>query len=220
MLKIRGLVVFLFSAGMCLDLSAAQSFKQQFDVSYGFGTEGMLQSTSWKPNWGFFYGNRLRIGPSLRHSFFWGDDSVSLKRVDGKKVSSNPVSLDLDTPKSHSINAGFEVYYALWDRFEFGMNLDLVGTSLGREETATYRSGTLSSETADVPPFNLFLYGKRDIGHLNSEFFLGYRCENGIGLRAGLNHFLTEFESARSLDGEDRFRRFLNFYFASLSYRF
>ena len=220
MLKIRGFVAFVFVAGMCLDLFAAQTFKQQFDASYGFGKEGMVQSTSWKPNWGFFSGHRLRVGPSLRHSFFLGDDSVSLKRVDGKKVSSSSVSLDVVTPKSHSINAGFEVSYALWDRFELGMNLDLIGTSLGRSESATYRSGTVSSETADVPAFNLFLYGKRDIGHLNSEFFLGYRCKNGLGLRAGLNHFLTEFESDRSLEGETRFRKFLDFYFVSLSYRY
>ena len=67
--------------------------------------------------------------------------------------------------------------------------------------------------------FNLFRWGLRDIGTLNSEFFAEVPMNETWGIRLGLSHFFAEMESTEPLKYKgDRFRTIRNLALLSVAY--
>lgn len=113
---------------------------------------------------------------------------------------------------SQSINAFIESRLA-WEKWFFGANLDLLGTSFGKSSKISGSNANLSLEA-----FNLFLFGKNDKGSLNSEFYIGYGFDS-FSIKGGLSHLVTEFKGNVSGTEEKR-QAFSNLLFVALSFPF
>ncbi|MCB0307857.1 MAG: hypothetical protein KDD48_00680 [Bdellovibrionales bacterium] len=199
---------------------ALPTVHHSIDASYGLGDEKFITSFSWKPMLGFLDNDRLKVGIGLRYSGFVGDTSVEYKRVDSAYSGTSSYELLINDPRASSFNTVFESTFDVWQGFEIGLNIDLFGAGFGKARTGNYvsPSAQAGAQVADVPNFNLLLFGKHDKGQLNSEFFVGYRCKNRLGIRAGFSHLITEATSRGPLDGEDRYRHLGNFWFVSVGY--
>lgn len=205
---------------LCILSSSAfgTTLSHTFDVSYGFNKDSFLNGVSYKPMFGFFSNDRFKIGLGVRYSGFMAGNGLKYERVDSALDSS---FLVLDRPQTHSFNTVFETTYTMWNKLEIGFNIDIVGYGYGKGRTANYQSldGALAgAQASDAPNLDLFLFGKRDKGQLGSEFFLGYKFNPHLGVRAGLSHLITEHQSVQTLEGENRFRHLGNFIFASINY--
>jgi hypothetical protein len=92
-----------------------------------------------------------------------------------------------------------------------GANLDLAGLNAGSARTV---GGILYAP----PRGALFLYGDRDRGALNSDFYLRLQASSHLAIRGGLSHYLTGYRTEGDAP-EARYLRFETVPFAAVQWR-
>lgn len=162
--------------------------------------------------------DRVQFGLGLRATYVAGD--LKLTPAGAKNV---PVGV-IDTLSVASgalmLNVSGHIAFILTSRLQAGLNIDLAGVGTGGSRNATYKASTsaaASKVNASPTGANLFLYGSKDRGSLNSEFFAAWALNDRLTLRGGLSHQLVEYEAERTLSSNTaRFRSYSNLVFLGL----
>lgn len=86
-------------------------------------------------------------------------------------------TLTVRKPSVLSLNLSANFGYRFSSKWHGGVNIDLIGFSLGSTSNAFLLSKGVISPDPEVKPahFNLLLTGDNDYGSLNSEFFVKYK---------------------------------------------
>lgn len=154
----------------------------------------------------------FRFGLGVRGTYAGGD--LKLTPAGARNVPVGVVDTLSLTSSALLFNVSGHVSALLTDRFEVGMNIDLLGLGAGASRSGMYRlSAGASPISVEATPasVNLFLYGSNDRGSLNSEFFGVWHATRRVAIRAGLSHQLVEYKTSRLLSSNtDRFRRYSN----------
>ena len=160
----------------------------------------------------------VRFGLGLRATFGAGD--LKLTPAGAKNVPAGVIDTLSLSASAVMLNISGHASVLLTDRLEAGFNIDLAGVAAGSDKTASYRASgaaPATSVTASPSSTNVFLYGSKDQGSLNSEFFAAWRATNRVTVRGGLSHQLVEYKAARVLTSNtDRFRQYSNLAFVGL----
>ena len=163
-MKVR-VVFWIFMLCWCQSLMAAESSEIHLSFGKGFGIasqesgEQAVQLHAVRlhpvlPSIGVF-----QLGYGLRLTHFSAD-----------QILGSPFAVT-------ALNAGIQAAFGGIPGLELGMNIDMIGFSLG--DSTTKR-------------FNLLLGGKNDKGFLSSEFFVMTRFLDTAFLRLGFAHLATE----------------------------
>lgn len=160
-------------------------------------------------------GDRLRLGLGLRSTFVTGDQRLT--PAGAKNVPVGVIDTLTVPTAAVMLNVSGHVSIVLSSRLEAGMNIDLAGFGFGPSRQASYRASagaTPSAVEASPSTTNVFLYGSKDRGSLNSEFFAAWKVNDRVTLRGGLSHQLTEYRAERTLSSNtDRFRHYSDLLF-------
>ena len=117
-----------------------------------------------------------------------------------------------------SFNAFVSADVWILDWFEAGFNLDVGGVSVGASQTGRYsESGFDSVHRLTPTPWNVLRGNTRDLGTLNSEFFVNLPLQSTVDLRLGWSHLFAEMRTDTPLkDGARRFRTIRNLALVSI----
>jgi len=202
-------------AAIDLHAQARMSPPTRWDLTAGSGdgvstvSLGALRSRDVLP------GKRIRIGLGLRATAVSGDQKMS--PAGAKNVPAGVTDTLQAATAALMLNVAGHLSVVVSRRFEAGLNIDLAGLGAGPSRDATYRTSGGSAGTpvkASPATANLFQYGSKDRGSLNSEFFGAFQATERLTVRAGLSHQLTEYRAERDLTSNtDRFRRYANLCF-------
>lgn len=157
-------------------------------------------------------GSALQLSAGARLTWYGGDTvDFALRGTPGGCVPGVidcvPPVVDL-APAVLGVNLFGEVRVRATRRVTFGANLDLVGVAFGPE-----RGGRRPARGS------LFLYGNRDRGSLNSEFFGAVTVSERVSLRAGLSHYVVGYEQTGDGGGRSRYQRFFDAGFVAVRLR-
>lgn len=176
---------------------------------------------------GLGHSHRFRIGYGLRLTSAFGSNTdyrtAPANLTSGNQsivaLFSNDIVANIDTvrfPKTqiNSLNISFNMEYALSRRFDVGVNIDVIGFSVGGKQTGTFIANSpfrssLSGSQQEAKPtvFNLLLISDSDLGSLTSEYYVRYRINPRVSVRGGINFQFNEYTTNRKLTFEnDRFR--------------
>ena len=194
-------------------------FFHQVDLALA-APSGVVVALSYTPTFRFF--ERVGVGVGARATAFLGGDGVRFPVGDAARISAGAKDvLTVDQPRSFAANLFISASLRVWQGFEVGANIDLIGVGFGPGVTGAYAGAATSGPQAASPSrLDLLLLGRHDFGQLDSEFFLAYWLGTW-GLRAGISHMSTEYTTDRPLDGgNDRFRASATRAFAALAHRF
>ncbi len=173
------------------------------DLSAGFGADGRRVAISalreaWRP------ATRLSVAIGGRLTWY-GGDTVDFALRDAEPACGDFGCIAATKPIAPSIlglNLFGEVRLRVARPVELGANLDLFGAALGADDAARW---------------SLFLYGNRDRGSLNSEFFASVDVTRRMRLRGGLSHYVIGYQAPRNDDGgPERYQRFFNAVFIAV----
>ena len=214
-------------------------------IDLGVATKGSLTTAALSLNrlHGLGKLHRLKIGYGLRLTSAFGQDTdyrtapADLVKSNGKAsviglfskdLEENIDTLRLPKTQGHSVNVSFNLEYALSHRVDLGVNIDLIGFTVGPKQAGTFiansplrspLSGTV--QEANLTPFNILLGDKSDRGSLNSEGYVRYRLNTRFSLRAGLSFQFNEYTTTRKLTFDnDRFRSSNTRVLGAVSYHF
>lgn len=209
---------------------------QYVDMMVGIGKVVNL-SISYQVGWKFGEKQRLVMGVGARvnNSIATGEffTTAPAKLVKGEAgpaalfkepIPANIDSVLLPTARVYSLNAMLHIGYNFSEKFGVGFNIDVIGASFGGSTSGTYYAGTVSTPvTASPSGFNLLLVGENDLGTLNSEFFVGYRINEKMMLKAGIQHIFMEYTTSQAVqqfpEPNDRFRITPTIFCAGLAYK-
>ncbi|AUD03490.1 hypothetical protein [Spirosoma pollinicola] len=143
-----------------------------------------------------------------------GNGKASVVGLFSKDLEEHIDTLRLSNTLAHSVNISLNLEYALSHRLDLGVNIDLIGFTVGPKQSGTFianspsrspLSGTI--QEASLTAFNILLGDKSDRGSLNSEGYVRYRLTNRFSLRGGLSFQFNEYTTSRKLTFDnDRFR--------------
>jgi hypothetical protein len=184
-------------------LLAAQ--RPALDLSGGFRDRGGRVSLA--ASRGFRLG-ALTVGAGPRLTLYQGARVRLTNR--GATAPALPDTVRLD-PSLVGLNLMVDGELDLIGPLGVGANLDLLGLALGPRRGA---AGT------DYSPAHgsLFLYGRRDRGSLNSEYFVRVMAGGSWAFRAGVSHYVIGY-TGRAGNDQTRYSRFLTVPFVAVSYR-
>jgi hypothetical protein len=131
------------------------------------------------------------------------------------KFTINNSKVLIDDISNYSINLFAGLEYISKYKLLAGFNIDLIGGTFG---TRSYKTINAEPVYAINPEgINMLLGGSNDKGSLNSEFYLGYRFNDNITLKAGVSHYLLTLEYSNSA-GKGTTQSFINIPFAKIEY--
>jgi hypothetical protein len=131
------------------------------------------------------------------------------------KFTINNSKVLIDDISNYSINLFAGLEYISKYKLLVGFNIDLIGGTFG---TRSYKTINAEPVYAINPEgINMLLGGSNDKGSLNSEFYLGYRFNDNITLKAGVSHYLLTLEYSNSA-GKGTTQSFINISFAKIEY--
>ena len=188
-----------------------------FAAGVGDGKSSASASLTWARATG--PGARVLLRYGVRSTWAMGD--LELTAAGAHDVPAGVVdTLRVRNAGALMVNVVGGIGIRLAPRLEAAMNIDLTGFGVGGERTAEYRTSPTaapSDERAAPSGANLFLYGSKDRGSLNSEFFAAWRARDRVVVRAGLSHLLTEYSATRMLTSNTRrFRQYSNLLFVAV----
>jgi hypothetical protein len=198
-------------------------FFQQIDLSFA-AASGLNVAVSYVPTLGFF-NRRLNIGVGPRFSSLFGQNGAVYQTIQ----SGQHDTLTVDQARFFALNLMFTASVRLIAGLEVGMNIDLVGVGFGPGVTGQYVSldpTLVGAQTASPSHLDLLLFGSRDYGQLDSEFFAAYWFDSAYwfhswGIRVGASHMRTEYTTDRPLEGNnDRFSLAVTRVFIAFGLRF
>jgi hypothetical protein len=219
----------------CLLGTAQENNKiSQFaDLSAAFGQDQGTVGLSYVYNWKLGKKKKLELGLGGRWTTYYGTkkEFVTAGPASLTRTSSFPFLVvfsgiqeeNLDTltvqrPLIHSVNLSVNLGYNFTPRWYAGINIDLIGASLGRESSAVLTSNGSSQTEPSAKPtgFNLLLTGDHDRGSLNSELFVRYRVGKRWSAKLLYQFYFAEYTTQNLVqvapDGTevDRFRNKAN----------
>ena len=147
---------------------AASAQRIDLDASVGYS------SAAWRAavgsQWRLRVGSRLTLGTGVRLSYYEGE-SASF-RNQGAILPTLPDQLPID-PAVWGLNVMVSAQARVLGPLAVGANIDLVGVAGGAQRP----QGTVTLEPARG---SLLLYGDRDRGSLNSEFYVAVPVGQGF----------------------------------------
>ena len=172
----------LLSVALLLVTVPAQAQRFAWDGSIGVSSDAWRAAAT--ALWRVEVGRSLRLGVGARLSHYGGETS-SYRSPDEDRSAALPLRVRL-APSVWGLNLAVEGQVRLIGPLTAGANLDLSGIATG----GSRRDSGLKLEPARG---SLFMYGDRDRGSLNSEFFLGLQTGSALALRAGVSHYVTGY---------------------------
>jgi len=171
--------------------------------------------------WGLTAVGPAKIGLGTRVSSFYVFGKTPYTTADASLIGAGRVTtLEINRALTFSANLAFTVLYPLSEKWELGMNIDVVGFGFGSGRDGLYTgqgSSLNGTQQASPSSFNALLGGRTDRGQLDSEFFVVYRFSD-FSFRTGWKHFVSEYTTTSSLeDGNRRFRRSSDSIFAAIA---
>ena len=86
--------------------------------------------------------------------------------------------------------------YRISTKFSVGFNIDALGFSFGGNTQGSYINGSQGQATSAKPTsFNILLLGNKDIGSLNSEFYVRYFFQEKMAFKVAYQYLFTEYTS-------------------------
>lgn len=147
----------------------------------------------------------LRYQLGLRQNLAFGETKFT---INNQKVLIDDIS-------NYSINLFAGLEYISKYKVLAGFNIDLIGGTFG---TRSYKTvGTDPVYSISPEAMNMLLGGSNDKGSLHSEYYLGYRFNDNITVKAGLSHYLLSLEYNNS-NGKGTTQSFINIPFAKIEY--
>ncbi len=211
----RKISLLLFSLLLGLGVSA-----QNYSVDLTAGI-GKISSVGLMARKNFYLGakKKILIAPGIRLSYASSGSSQDYTTAPANLTSdeANIDTLAVGGTGIFSPNLAITLGYKFTDRLSFQFDIDLVGVSLGGQQTGTFRPGKNSANQqmtptagnkADPTSPNVLLVGDNDLGSLSSAFTLNYRLTDQISIKAGLGYYFTEYTTTNKLgsSSNDRFR--------------
>lgn len=197
--------------------SGSYRYNNYFDLATSFGKNEFASAIGWSHFHKLGKQQRFAIGYGLRYTGYWGGNKLyrtapakwTSTRQDPLTIFSDDVNENLDTlsiisPQVNSLNISLHLQYALLQKLEVGMNIDLVGYSFG-DAVRTY---VMSSSFDDGQPpvinakptkINLLLTSDNDIGSLNSEFYVRFWFHKKWAIRGGYTFYFSEYTTDKKL---------------------
>jgi hypothetical protein len=239
-MKRRFLTLLLIVIGFTI--SQAQTNKNIFaDLTGTVGSSQGSVSASYVYNWKLWNKKKFEAGLGLRWTTYFGtkkdfitaparlarSSTIPFFIVFAGQETQNWDTLTVQRPLINALNISSNLGYNFSKRWYAGFNIDLIGVSFGRNTSSILTSnGTTITEPSTKPSaFNLLLTGDNDKGTLNSEFFLKYKINSSLGIKATYQFLFTEYKttSVRQIapDGTtvDRFRNKVNAFGIGISYK-
>ncbi|HVU96075.1 MAG TPA: hypothetical protein VHE34_12660 [Puia sp.] len=202
------------------------------DVSGALGDKEGTISFSYVNNWRVGKSRKFEVGLGARSTFYSGTDkpfytaparlarstTIPFIIVFAGHDEKNIDTLTVRKPSVFSLNLSANFGYRFSSKWYGGVNIDLIGFSLGSTSNAFLLSnGAISPDPAVKPAhFNLLLTGDNDYGSLNSEFFMKYKVAERWQLKAVYQFYFAEYKTTDRYqvapDGTkvDRFRNKVN----------
>ena len=200
-------------------------------VDLGVATNGKFATLALSINrlHGIGRSHRFRVGYGLRFTAAFGRDTDyktapsdlvkgpghgSALGLFSKNLIDNLDTLDVPRTRANAVNISLNLEYALSRLVDVGFNIDLIGFTVGPNQSGTFRANSLAKsplsgtrQDAKLTSFNILLGDQSDRGSLNSQGYLRYRFNGRISLRGGLSYTVNEFMTLRKLTFDnDRFR--------------
>ncbi|GIV38220.1 MAG: hypothetical protein KatS3mg033_0020 [Thermonema sp.] len=153
----------------------------------------------------------LEAGYGLRATFFSGKERY-FETADAslRQDAANIDSLYIESASVGALNAFVLIEARPLEKWRVGFNIDLGGFSVGGRRNAAYRAqGSNQTVPVSASPtaFNILLVGDRDIGTLNSNFYVTYDIAGRWRLRAAYQYLFVEYTTEAPLRNDnDRFR--------------
>jgi hypothetical protein len=188
----------------------AQRTESRTAWDFTLATSGTVSSAS--ASWVGFtapvVADRIRFGLGLRATAVGGD--LALTPRGATRVPVGVIDTLYLSSAALMVNVSGHAEARLTDRLAAGLNIDLVGFGAGGDRDARYHAGAgIADQSVRAKPTgsNIFLYGSKDRGSLNSEFYARWRLNERVAVRGGLSHQLVEYEAARTLASNTAFFR-------------
>jgi hypothetical protein len=129
-------------------------------------------------------------------------------------IEENLDTLFIPRTQAYSLNISGNLEYAISRRLAIGANLDLIGFTVGPDQTGTFTANSpvpssLSGtrQDAHLTAFNALIGDQSDRGSLNTEGYIRYRLKPRISVRTGASLIVNEYTTRQPLTfGNDRFR--------------
>jgi hypothetical protein len=221
-------------------LLAQQNKHHQFaDLTAGFGQSQATASLSVWNHWYTGKNRKLELGIGARASSYFGTkkdfitapagisrgSSVPFLVVVSSQKTENWDTLTVQQPRVISVNAALSARYNFTPKISAGLNIDLIGFTLGRKSSAVFpANGNAQTITARPTRINALLTGDLDYGSLNSEFYVSYALNQQFSLRAVYQFYFAEYTTPQKIqqlpEPNDRFRNKANLLGLGVSYHF
>lgn len=198
------LKVALLMAAQLLPVSALGAQQRAMDLSFGLGDRAGRASVA--VSWSLRLGPvSLGVGPRLT---VYGGAPVLFTRRGGDLTLPDTATID---PGVAGLNLQVLAEMRLVGPIGLGANLDVAGGAVGPSRTrgsVVYRPSYGS----------LFLYGHRDRGSLNSEFFIRMTASPRWQVRGGLSLYVLGY-TGTVVGSAARYNRFLSVPFIAVTMR-
>ncbi|WP_299452461.1 hypothetical protein [uncultured Microscilla sp.] len=209
------LLLVLIASGLTYaqDSPAKSRFSADLGLSVGAQQYG---GHAWLSNMHFLGAKRkIGIGYGIRWSSYFGTDqnfTSAPPEFAGKAEKEG--TLTVANAQINSLNLAIFLQYNITSKLEAGFNIDAIGFSFGDEQASAFAPpGTGTSNTAaylaNPTSTNLLLVGANDRGSLYSEFFVRYKLNDRLAIKAAFSYYFLEYTTSQPIaanDDNDRFR--------------
>jgi hypothetical protein len=166
----------------------------------------------------FSCGIRVTGYYSLKRNYLTAPAKLTRGQTGPMAVLADVLPQNFDTvyfnaSQTNGFNLFIGFQYRIWRKLDVGVDIDLIGMSIGAGHTGQYSStkntpGMYANGQRAYPTgFNVMLLGDNDIGCLNSEIFVRFWLNRKWGIKASFNYITTEFTTVNRLRlDNDRFR--------------
>ncbi len=222
------LIASVFSIFSIVSINAQNEIPKtsaSIDAAFGFGKGATSASLSWNRTHGLGQSNKFRLGYGVRFSTFSGSDL--LYTTAPAKLAADLTKVDTLTMSKAStmaLNALINLQYQFNSKLVVGFNIDAIGVGFGGAKDGIFQSSeskALNGKHESHPTgVNVLLVGNNDIGTLKSEFYLGYKVTDKLGIKAGADLTFSEYTTHVKLTQDnDRFRHKAMLLFLGASYQ-
>lgn len=215
--------------------------KKLVDIAVATGSNNSV-AASLVYNWSINKKKHWLFGLGIRSTTAWGN-KVEFTTAPAKLARTNTIpfaivfagqkienwdTLVVNKPATTSLNLTANVGYNFNKKWGVGLNIDLLGFTLGSKSKAVLISNGIETAEAVAKPanFNVLLTGDLDYGTLNSEFYAKYAINDKWNVRLIYSFLFTEYvtttikQTAPNGTLVDRFRSKANNIGFGLTYNF